>query len=174
MYSKYTGVILKKHPLGEADELLTVFTRERGKMRFKSRSTRKIKSRLAGALQTLNEIEFEIAGRGNLPLVISVRISKLNNYLREDLRKFAIAQVGAETLYRISPDGVTNGDAYEALQSFLDEKTGLRDFQLKLLQTHGYENTKLTADKEQEIDRFLEYVLERQIRSTDFMKFIET
>lgn len=148
MYSKYTGIILKKHPLGEASELLTIFTRESGKIRVKAVSSRKIQSRLGGHLQSLNEVEFEIAGRsasGGLPVLISVRTTMLNNYLRENLKKFAYALIGVETLYRLSADQEENGEAYLALTQFLkeldesmNEKVSLRRFQVRLLRVMGF------------------------------------
>lgn len=154
MYQKYTGVILKKHPLGEADELLTIYTKEAGKLRVKAVSSRKIRSRLAGILQSLNEIDFETAGRAQahgsgkrdgLPVLISARARGLNNYLREDLKKFAYALVGVETLYRLSFDYQENLEAYETLVRFLQElgkpgseKLRVRGFQLNLLRNSGF------------------------------------
>ncbi|TSA46633.1 DNA repair protein RecO [bacterium] len=150
MYTKYTGVILKRCPLGEADEMLTIYTKQVGKLRVRTVSSRKIKSRLAGSLQTLNEIDFETAGRSSgrgdgLPVLISVRTRTFNNYLRENLGKFAHALVGVETLYRLVPDHEGNEPAYGALIGFLrslentrQESREVRLFQLKLLQYSGY------------------------------------
>jgi len=152
MYTKYTGVILKKYPLGEADELLTIYTKQLGKLRAKARGVRRIQSRLMGNLQTLNEIEFETAQavqgfnrKSSLPVIISTRTRMINDYLRQDLKKFAYALMGIETLYRITPDEEQNLGLYEALVSFLqalgnshDENLEVRRFQLKLLEGSGY------------------------------------
>lgn len=155
MYHKYTGVILKKHPLGEADELLTIYTREAGKIRAKAVGSRKIQSRLAGHLQSLNEIEFETASRSTrrpfgfsrdgLPVLISVRARTINSYLRQNLKKFAHALIGIETLYRLAPDYQENVEAYQALAEFLknlgeslDERFEVRLFQLHLLRSSGF------------------------------------
>lgn len=179
MYQKYTGIILKKHPLNEADELLTIYTREAGKIRVKAVSVRKPLSKLAGHLSSLNEVEFETAGRrqNHLPVLISVRAATLNHYLRENLRKFGYALVGIETLYRLTGDGQENPSAYEKLRNFLrnlgettDENFVLRKFQLDLLAVSGYEfpgqfKPELTTDSEREIDQFINYVLEREIKS---------
>ena len=184
MYQKYTGIVLKKYPLGEADELLTIFTKERGKIRVKSKATRKIRSRLSGHLQGLNEIEFEAtrsrrSNQGGLPVLISARLISLNKYLREDLSKFAWANVGVETLYRLSIDEQENEEVYGELSQFLEalgktrnENFLVREFQLKLLKLHGYENSKLEADMEDEIEEFLQYVLEREVKSTNFAKIV--
>ncbi len=147
MYHKYTGIILKKHPVGEADELLTIYTKEAGKLRVKAISSRKIQSRLAGYLQSLNEIEFEVAAKQRaLPVLISARARTINNYLRENLKKFAYALIGVETLYRLTPDYQENPVAYEGLVKFLrdlgsakvPENFLLRRFQLQLLQIMGF------------------------------------
>jgi DNA repair protein RecO (recombination protein O) len=178
MYTKYTGVILKKYPIGEADELLTIFTREAGKIRVKAVGSRKIKSRLAGSLQSLNEIEFETAGRRFLPVLISVRSRTLNNYLRENLKKFAHALVGIETLYRLTSDEEENPQLYELLLDFLkslgnaarSEKLALRHFQLKLLGTLGFgPPPDLREEQGKEIDLFLENLMEREIKSKNFL-----
>lgn len=184
-YQKYTGLILKKFPMNEADELLTVYTKEKGKIRMLARGVRKIQSRLAGVLQSLNEIEFEIylrsARQASLPTLISVRANTVNDYLRENLKKFAYALVGIETLYRITPDEEPNQEIYHAMLDFLrdlgerhEENLSVRMFQLKLLYSSGYEfpgklSGKLTSQAEQEIDRFLDYVLEREIKSKNFL-----
>ena len=203
MYTKYTGIILKKHPLDEADELLTIFTVESGKMRVKAQGTRKIKSRLAGNLQSLNEVSFETAtGRRttNLPVLISVRALTINNYLRENLRKFAYALVGIETLYRLMGDRQENGEAYHALRHFLkhlgesrSEDLVVRRFQLNLLGAAGYgfpqsweqadekslrqirallsgeDIPKLDRKAEGVIDGFVNYILEREIKSSKLL-----
>lgn len=196
MYQKYTGIILKKHPLGEADELLTIFTREHGKIRAKAPGARKIKSRLAGSLQSLNEIEFETAhssasggsghsAAGRLPVIISVRVVTLNNYFREDLKKLAHALVGVETLYRLSPDEEKNEEIYKMLRDFF-KKLGLthdnnlivRQFQMELLETLGYGlpiNGHATGQElDRAIDHHLHEVMEREIKSNGFKKYIET
>lgn len=182
MYSKYTGIILKKHPLGEADELLTIFTRESGKIRVKAVSSRKIQSKLAGHLQTLNEIEFETAGHlsqsasgGGLPVLVSVRAITFNNYLRDNLKKFACALIGAETLYRLSADRQENQEAYLALIRFLkelgesaDERLSLRRLQVQLLQLMGFGFPE--SGSEQAIRQHLNEVLEREIKSAKFLE----
>jgi DNA repair protein RecO (recombination protein O) len=176
MYSKYTGIILKKHPLGEADELLTIYTKETGKMRVRAKSVRKIKSRLAGHLETLNEIEFEAARSGKtnstarIPVLTSARIVTINSYLRQNLEKFAHALVGTETMYRMIPDEEENQVLYALLNKFLttlgeagDDRVAVRNFQIDLLDACGY---RFPGGN---LDEFLDYVLEREIKATKFL-----
>ena len=145
MYQKFTGVILKKYPFGEADEILTIYTKEAGKLVTKAVSSRKIKSKLAGALQSLNEIDFETAGGKNIPVLISVRTRTVNNYLRQNLRKFAHALIGIETLYRLTADRQEHEGVYGSLLNFLrnlekstSENLEVRLFQVELLKLLGF------------------------------------
>lgn len=181
MYSKYQGIVLKKFPLNEADEMVTIYTRESGKLRAMVRGVQRIQSKLAGNLQSLNEIEFETARGRNLPTIISVRAIAVNNYLREDLKKFAHALVAVETLYRLTPDEEQNAEAYQLLATLLrdlgqsrEENLLVRRFQLTLLDCFGYRFPKdvpepISTETEKEIDEFLNYVLEREIKSKNFL-----
>ena len=183
MYSKYTGVILKNFPLGEADELLTIYTREGGKLRVLARGVRRAKSRLGGVLQPLNETELEtaVSGRrlGGLPVVTAARTRTMNGYLRENLKKFAFALVGAETLYRLTPDGEPQEQAYDALLDFLrllqespDEAREVRGVQLRLLQVFGFAPRERKEIGEAELNELLNNVLEREIRSKKLLNFL--
>lgn len=180
MYHKYTGIILKNFPLGETDELLTIYTREAGKLRVMARGVHRIKSRLAGVLQCLNEVEFETArgsksGSSGIPILISARIKSMNAYLREDLKKFAFALVGVETLYRLTPDQEPQAAAYDELLAFLrglaqsrDESAEVRGFQLGLLQLFGFAGAQKKDLNEKELGELLHNVLEREIKSSKF------
>lgn len=183
MYNKYTGVVLKNYPLGEADELLTIYTREAGKLRVVARGLRRIKSRLAGALQCLNEVEFETAsGRkpasgGRIPVLVSARVKMVNEYLRQNLKKFAFILVGIETLYRMTADNEPSVAAYDLLLKLFrdlrtasDESVAVRQFQVGLLREFGYAPAGLTAVQGDEIDRILQMVLERDIKANNFLK----
>lgn len=182
MYSKYTGIILKNFPLGEADELLTIYTRQEGKLRVVARGMRRIKSRLAGVLQCLNEVEFESAGSsrrsGAIPVVVSARLLTMNEYLRLNLKKFAFALVAVETLYRLTPDNEPSEDAYEALLDFLqglnqaDPDRAVREFQLRLLQVFGFAPASQGEVKASELDRMLGEVMEREIKSKKLLNFL--
>ena len=49
------GVTLRTHPLREADMIVTVFTREHGKVRGVARGARRLKSRFGASLSVRNQ-----------------------------------------------------------------------------------------------------------------------
>ena len=61
------ALILKHVPFGEADLLVTFFTRERGKIRAVARGARRSNSKLVGHLEPLTQVNLSVAqGRGGL------------------------------------------------------------------------------------------------------------
>lgn len=91
------GIVLKKTNRGEADQLLTIYTKDFGKIEILARAVRKITSKLrAGAeIFYLSEIEF-IQGKAHKTLTDAILIEKFKN-LRSDLKKLSIAYKIAET-----------------------------------------------------------------------------
>ena len=93
MFSHYRtlGFFLKKENRGEADQLLTIFTKDFGKLKVLGRAIRKVKSKLrAGAeLFLLSEIEF-IQGKTYKTLTDTILIDKYNG-IRKSVEKMDCA-----------------------------------------------------------------------------------
>lgn len=60
---KITGIVLKKQPVGETDELVTVFSREMGKVRLRAAGTKKPASKLNFAIQNGSISKFRLVGK---------------------------------------------------------------------------------------------------------------
>jgi DNA repair protein RecO len=118
-YTKHTGIILKKQNYKEADQILTIWTLELGKVRVLARGLRQGKSKLAYSAQDLSVIEFETAGRKNMPSLISAKALKNFLGLREDLSKSIAAFYGAELVLKMTPDEQPNEEAYRLLEEYL-------------------------------------------------------
>src|SRR3989338_5092523 len=56
------AIILESQPFGEADEVLTCITKERGKMRFRVRGVKKSQAKHRGTLQRFNWTQIYFAG----------------------------------------------------------------------------------------------------------------
>ena len=95
------GVILKKEARGEADLLLTVYTRDFGKLKILGKAVRKINSKLRSAVRifSLSEIEF-IQGKSQKTLTDAILIGK-SPPLIKDLKKLRIAHKIAEVLDKL-------------------------------------------------------------------------
>lgn len=148
-YQKLTGVVLKKQNYHEADQIVTIWTKEEGKVRVMARGLRSGKSKLAYSMQDLSVVEFETAGNKALPALISAKIIKNFSGLREDLSKAVGAFYGAELMLKMTADEQENIEAYNLiveLLEFLNDAdisqqplfTIVDRFSLRLLKTLGF------------------------------------
>lgn len=100
------GVILKSQPLGEADSLVTWFTREHGKMRTVVVSARRPNSRLNFALLPGSSVSFRTtqrAGQSGLPKLIQA--TPVEVYVRDFTEgRGLVLQWLQEIVFRATPD----------------------------------------------------------------------
>jgi DNA repair protein RecO (recombination protein O) len=91
------GIILKKNNLGEVDQLLTIYTKDFGKLEILAKAVRKISSKLRAGVDLfyLSEIEF-IQGKTHKTLTDAILIEKFKN-LRNNLTKIKVAYKIAQT-----------------------------------------------------------------------------
>lgn len=90
IYYRTIGLIVKKTDLNEADQLLTIYTKDFGKLEILAKAIRKINSKLRSGVDLfyLSEIEF-IQGRVYKTLTDALLIEKYEDL--KDLGKFKIA-----------------------------------------------------------------------------------
>ena len=82
------GVILARINYAEADRILTVLTRDFGKVSLIAKGTRKEKSKLAGGIElfSVSDIGF-VEGKGDLGTLTAARLTKQYNSFFNDLTK---------------------------------------------------------------------------------------
>jgi DNA repair protein RecO len=134
-YNKLTGIILKKQNYKEADQIVTVFTKELGKVRVMAKGLRKSQSKLIGSFQDLTVVEFDTTGRGSLATLTAAKTLKSFNGVKTDLAKTATAFYAVELVLKMTADDQPNLAAYGFLESFLEylNRTDLDDAQMFLL-----------------------------------------
>jgi DNA repair protein RecO (recombination protein O) len=120
-YQKVHAIILSRKPLREADYLLTVYTRERGKIRVLARGVRKQNAKLASRLQQLYNVELYLAGNGIWPVVTSVSVVEKYAKLRQNLSALSLAFYASELVTKLTPDEESNLRIYDLLHRFLSE-----------------------------------------------------
>jgi len=77
------GIIINTRNFGEADKVVTIFAKEKGKVEAIAKSARKIKSRKSSSIELLNYAKFSIAKGKNLDIITEIQlidgfITKLN------------------------------------------------------------------------------------------------
>ena len=140
------AVVLRHSDWGEADRLLTLYTRERGKVRAIAKGARRIRSRKAGHLEPFTRVTLQLAkGRD---LLIVTQADTLDAYLPlgANLVKTSYAAYAVELLDRFTfEDENENNAIFRLLIEILsrianeaDPWLAIRYYEVRLLDELGF------------------------------------
>ncbi len=147
---KDEGIVLKTIKLGEADRIVTVFTRSNGKVRAVAKGVRKTKSRFGGRLEPFTQVELMIYKGRSLDTITAADIVQSFDAVRTDYRCLTSAAALVDLVEKITPEREQALSTYLLLLAGLDAlRSGPCDsivpaFLLKLLSISGY-NPQLTV-----------------------------
>ena len=142
---RVVSVVIRQRDLGEADRILTLYTRERGKLSAVAKGIKRPRSKLAGSLQSFSHAVVQMAAGRSLDIVTQAQAIDGHYRLREDMNRYAHASYVAELLDALTDEGLSDMKTFELLLSTLaaldrgeDSATMVRSFELKLLRRLGY------------------------------------
>jgi DNA repair protein RecO (recombination protein O) len=139
------ALVLRHTDWGEADRILSLYTRQMGKVGAIAKGVRKMKSRKAGHLEPFTRVNLQLArGRG---LFIVTQAEAINPHLnlRENLELLGYASYIVELLDRFTYDEDENPSLYRLLVQTLpridqgpDPLLAVRYYEVRLLDLLGY------------------------------------
>ena len=140
------AVVLRKVDYGEADRILTLLTRERGKVAAIAKSVRRSKSRMAGQLDVFAHGTVLLAEGKSMDVVTQFQRITENSALGSDLKRAAVASVVAEVADKIMEERHPAPEMFalvvEALRHLSDREVAplleLADFLARVLSELGY------------------------------------
>jgi len=143
---RVTALVLRHLDWGEADRLLTLYTRETGKLRVIGKGLRKIRSRKAGHLEPFTLVTAQLAQSSALPLVTQVETLDAHLLLRDSLSLTALAAYTVELLDRFTyEEEGGHPKLFDLLQATLtrletlsDPWIALRYYEIHLLEEAGF------------------------------------
>lgn len=167
---KVQGIVIKRRNSGEADRILTLFTKEHGKIQVKASHVRKITSRRAPHIELFNHGYFYLQKGYVLPILTEVLIIENFSLLKESLKKIGYAYHICELVDALSAESQENIDVFFLLARTLKEISSsagfnfLSDqFEITLLSSLGFWPRSIKASSD--IHGFIESILERRLRS---------
>ncbi len=172
-YKKLTGVILKKQNYREADQIVTLWTREAGKVRVMARSVRLPKAKLCYSIQDLSVVEVELAGRGSMMTLIGAKIVNQFKNLMTDLPKASRGFYAAELMMKMTADENPNPEAFDLLVGFLSRENesepsndyiGVDEFALRLADALGFGSPE-KKDSHKGVKEFIQDLIERELHT---------
>jgi len=138
------GVVLRTYKLGEADRIVTILTRDRGKVRAVAKGVRKTKSRFGGRLEPASHVQLLLYEGRELDIVTQAETIDHFGPLREDYERLSRAVSLLEVADQVAQERQANPALYRmlvgALQALASRDTPLvvPAFFLKVLSLEGY------------------------------------
>jgi len=112
------GIIIKRINIGEADKIITIFSKQKGKICCLAKGIRKIHSKRAGNLELFNVIRAQINIGRNLDYITEVEQKRCFSQTSQ-FKKILVAYQIIELVDRLTAENQENPDAYELLEMAL-------------------------------------------------------
>lgn len=112
-----TGYPLDNFDIGESDALLTLFTRELGKISVAVKGTKKLVSSLRPALSPLQEGHYFITERRATDLVTEWEPVRTYYEIKSSGKKLAVAGYMARMASKLAPDREPDGSLYNLIEN---------------------------------------------------------
>ncbi|MGH2399874.1 MAG: DNA repair protein RecO [bacterium] len=141
---KAEAIVIRRSNLGEADRILTLFTREHGKLSAVAKGARKPRSRFAGRLELFTQLRALLARGRTLDVVSQVDVIDPFAALRTDIARMGAASFVAEVTDRATPERDTQPATYSVLRQALrliaagDPETPVMWYAAQILSSSGY------------------------------------
>lgn len=142
---KTEGIVLRIRNLGEADRIVTLYTKERGKLSTVARGARRIRNRLLSPTQVFTHGRYLIFPGKGLHNLAQAEIVNSGQPIRDDLEKLAYASYITELLDALTVEEDPIERVFPLLAATLAllevGRLGLatRAFELRLMRELGYE-----------------------------------
>lgn len=141
-----SAVVLRHSDWGEADRLLTLYTREQGMVRALAKGARKVTSRKAGHLQPFTHVTVQLAKGRDLLIITQVETVNAFLPLHDDLMKTGHAAYAIELLLRFSyeDEGANPAifrllvETLERLEKEEDAWLPIRYYEMRFLDAVGF------------------------------------
>lgn len=154
------AIVLRHANWGEADRILTLFTREKGKLRVVVKGARRIKSRKAGHVEPFTHVSLLLARGRDLPVVTQVETINAHLPLRESLEHTGYAAYVVELVDRFTYEEESENlpvfrllaETLSRLDAQQDAWVVIRNYEMRLLDYLGFRPQLFTcANCEREI-----------------------
>lgn len=173
---KTLGIIIKRIDFGEADRILTVLTKNQGKIKIVAKGVRKINSRRAPHVELLN-LSILTIHEGSMPILTEAETIEHFSLLKCDLNKAGLSFYVCELLDGLLPEHQENRVAFALTQTVLtrletaeNPKALIKNFEQELLGALGF--WPKTQHFIEDSDAFIESIIERKIKTKRILSLI--
>ncbi|MBI5449449.1 DNA repair protein RecO [Candidatus Gottesmanbacteria bacterium] len=179
-FYRVEGYIIGRKPVGEGDRVITIFTREYGKLRLYAQGIRRISSRRAPHLELFNRVRLLIYRGRMMDMIGEAEMVRSSDEIRSDLTRVSIAYYFCELIDVLLPERQEHDDVFELLSVSLDSIPSYASEKLlifagrvsfSLLELLGF----LAKGKEPvaaEIVSYIERIAEKRLKTPKFYRLL--
>jgi DNA repair protein RecO (recombination protein O) len=170
---KTEGIVLKRRNLGEADRILTILSKEFGKITVKAPNVRRIPSRRSSHVELLNLSQFTLYGSSKtfIPIITEAQTFEDFPLIKRDLHKIGLALYICELINGLCADNQENRSVFFHLKTILfklsetlNAESLVKKFEKDLLVELGFcSEAKLLQTQDSQI--VMEKLLERKLKT---------
>lgn len=172
---KTEGIVIKRKNIGEADRILTIFSKHYGKIQAKAPGVRKITSRRSSHIELLNLSALTLynSSRSQTPILIEAQTIQDFDTIKTDLKKIGFAFYVCELVDKLCPDNQENRrifyllkETFEKLEYLQGENEVIDEFEGKILSFLGFMPAQYLLKNRQ---AFIENILEKKINTREIL-----
>lgn len=174
---KTEGIIIKRHNFGEADRILTVFTKNQGLIKVKAKGVRKITSRRASHIELLNLSALSLYEGPRMQILTEAQTINSFQHLKNDLSKIAIAYHICELVNGLCAHNQENRmvfslvlNTFRRLATVEDPRTIVKEFEIEILSLLGFWHKERQSDN---IHNVIENILEKKLKTARILPLFD-
>lgn len=172
---KDVGYVIRRRNLGDSDKFITVFTKNHGKIEVLAKGVRRINSRRSSHIELLNLIQFQANKTKKNFILTDVSVVDTSSKLKESYHHIGKIFLICELIDKLCPHNLKHDDIFELIKNTIDElkkseDSSLLNFQIDLLVSLGFWDKKRQFHDERDIDRYIESLIERKIKTKTVFK----
>lgn len=114
------GVVIKRKNFSEGDRLITLFTRDFGKVSFIAKGVRRLRSRKRGHIEIFSHINFSAIRTKSIDILSEVETDKVFDYHNE-MKRIVVGYFMIETVDKLTHEGEKNEQLYLILQKYMED-----------------------------------------------------
>ncbi len=159
------GIVIKRKNFGEADRILTVFTKKYGKLKILAKGVRRITSRRGGNVELFNQVDLGIHNGRTFDILTEAQVLSSFSKIRKKLDLVGLAFYVCEIMDGLCAENQPHPRAYELLVEVLSQlnEGGVNNFEKNLLVELGY----IPKESFEKLDttNFIEKILEKKLKT---------
>lgn len=172
---KTEGIIIRRFNTGEADRILTVFTKSEGKIRVKAKGVRRISSKRSPHIELLNYTMLTLYTGKGMPFVTEAETIEDHAVLKQDLQKIGAAFHLCELVDGLCAENQEHTFLFPLLLQTLSAiskgsniKKDVHAFENALLTQLGF-SSKIPLVRTADTHAVIEDILERKLKTTQLI-----